>query len=149
VPFPEGEIRVEPTPAFLRHFVPAVWCDPPGPEEAGKTGVLYVTESPEANGQAHGRHETWAWAAAEAYPGFFLQRRVAAGLSSLVRRYLWTPLTVRGWALYVEELMAEAGLAGRRPSGCWERSAAGAAVHHSRRWAPHPGMTPTMPSPTR
>lgn len=111
VPLPEGEIRIEPTPAFLRHFVPAVWCDPPGPEEPGKAGVLYVTDSPGANGQAHGRHETWAWAAAEAYPGFFLQRRVAAGLSSLVRRYLWTPVTVRGWALYVEELMAEAGLA--------------------------------------
>jgi len=111
VPLPEGEIRVEPTPAFLRHFVPAVWCDPPGPEETARTGVLYVTESSGHNGHAHGRHETWAWAAAEAYPGVFLQRRVAAGLSSLVRRYLWTPVTVRGWSLYVEELMAEAGLA--------------------------------------
>jgi uncharacterized protein (DUF885 family) len=111
VPLPEGEIRVEPTPAFLRHFVPAVWCDPPGPEETGTNGVLYVTESAGANGMAHGRHETWAWAAAEAFPGFFLQRRIAAGLPSLVRRYLWTPVTVRGWALYVEELMAEAGLA--------------------------------------
>ena len=103
---PSAELRVEATPRFLQHFLPAVWCVPPGPEEHSRPGRLYVS------GTRHSRHETWAWAAAEVWPGHFLQRQTAAAQRSLVRRYLWTPLTVRGWALYAEELLAEAGFAG-------------------------------------
>ncbi len=107
---PSAELRVEHTPPFLRHFVPAVWCAPAGPEEGSRAGRLYVSEA--GSGTVHCRHETWAWAAAEAWPGHFLQRQTAAAQRSLVRRYLWTPLTVRGWALYAEELLADAGFAG-------------------------------------
>jgi uncharacterized protein (DUF885 family) len=110
VALPPAELRVEPTPRFLQHFLPVVWCVPPGPEETSRPGRLYVSDA-EA-GAGHSRHETWAWAAAEAWPGHFLQRQTAATQRSLVRRYLWTPLTVRGWALYAEELLAEAGFAG-------------------------------------
>jgi uncharacterized protein (DUF885 family) len=110
VGMPSAELRVELTPRYLHHFLPAVWCVPPGPEEASRPGRLYVSGAD--SGTVHSRHETWAWAAAEAWPGHFLQRQTAAAQRSLVRRYLWTPLTVRGWALYAEELLAEAGFAG-------------------------------------
>jgi len=110
VAMPSGDLRVESMPGYLQHFLPSVWCVPPGAEEAQRPGRLYVG-APES-GSRHSRHETWAWAAAEGWPGHFLQRQAAAGQRSLVRRYLWTPLTVRGWALYAEELLAEAGFAG-------------------------------------
>jgi len=110
VALPAAGLLVESTPRFLEHFVPAVWCEPPSPDEAGREGRLYVSEA--SGGAVHSRHETWAWAAAEAWPGHFLQRQTAAGQRSLVRRHLWTPLTVRGWALYSEQLLAEAGFAG-------------------------------------
>jgi uncharacterized protein (DUF885 family) len=109
VALPASDLRVELTPPFLQHFVPAVWCEPPSPAEASRGGRLFIT-GPDG-GAVHSRHETWAWAAAEAWPGHFLQRQTAAVQRSLVRQYLWTPLTVRGWALYAEELMAEAGFA--------------------------------------
>lgn len=110
VALPTAELVVEETPPHLRHFLPAIWCVPPGPEEDGRAGRLYVASA--ASGALHSRHELWAWAAGEAWPGHFLERQVAASQRSLVRRYLWTPLTVRGWALYAEDLLAEAGFAG-------------------------------------
>ena len=110
VALPPSELQVMATPRFLEHYLPAVWCEAPSPDEAGRAGRLYVSEA--ADRTAHSRHETWAWAAAEAWPGHFLQRQTAAGQSALVRRHLWTPLTVRGWALYSEGLLADAGFAG-------------------------------------
>jgi len=112
VDLPSAELLIETTPPFLRHFLPSVWCVPPGPEERGRPGRLYVSEDGEAS--LHSRHETWAWAAAEIWPGHFLQRCTAAAQGSLVRKHLWTPLTVRGWSLYAEELLADAGFAGSR-----------------------------------
>lgn len=110
VALPSAELRVEATPPFLQHFLPAVWCEPPSPGERARGGCLYISDA--EGGAVHSRHETWAWAAAEAWPGHFLERLTAAEQPSLVRQYLWTPLTVRGWALYAEELLAEAGFAG-------------------------------------
>lgn len=110
VTLPSSPLRVESTPRFLQHFLPAVWCDPPSPAERARGGRLFISDA--EGGAPHSRHETWAWAAAEVWPGHFLQRETAAGQASLVRQYFWTPVTVRGWALYAEELLAEAGFAG-------------------------------------
>lgn len=112
VALPSAALLIETTPQFLRHFLPSVWCVPPGPEEPAWPGRLYVSESGES--PLHSRHETWAWAAAEVWPGHFLQRTTAAAQPSLIRKHLWTPLTVRGWSLYAEELLAKAGFAKSR-----------------------------------
>jgi uncharacterized protein (DUF885 family) len=48
-------------------------------------------------------------AAHEAYPGHHLQLVTSQGLGSEVRRHLWTPIMVEGWALYSEQLMNEVG----------------------------------------
>jgi uncharacterized protein (DUF885 family) len=45
----------------------------------------------------------------EAYPGHHLQLVTAQGLGSQVRRHVWTPVMVEGWALYCEQLMDESG----------------------------------------
>jgi uncharacterized protein (DUF885 family) len=45
----------------------------------------------------------------EAYPGHHLQLLTSQDLPSEVRRHIWTPVMVEGWALYAEELMEESG----------------------------------------
>jgi len=45
----------------------------------------------------------------EVYPGHHLQLLSMQGLGSEVRRHIWTPIMVEGWALYCEQLMEEAG----------------------------------------
>jgi uncharacterized protein (DUF885 family) len=45
----------------------------------------------------------------EAYPGHHLQLLTAQGLGSEVRRHIWSPVMVEGWALYSEQLMDETG----------------------------------------
>jgi uncharacterized protein (DUF885 family) len=59
--------------------------------------------------QDHCRHEFAATALHEGYPGHHLQIGHALNLSSETRRNIWSPLTVEGWALYCEDLMAEQG----------------------------------------
>ena len=45
----------------------------------------------------------------EGYPGHHLQMVTAQTLASETRKCVWTPLTVEGWALYCEDMMAEEG----------------------------------------
>jgi uncharacterized protein (DUF885 family) len=45
----------------------------------------------------------------EVYPGHHLQLLTMEGLGSEVRRHIWSPIMVEGWALYCEQLMEEAG----------------------------------------
>ena len=63
----------------------------------------------------------------EAYPGHHLQLVTAQELRSEVRRHLWTPVMVEGWALYCEQLMDEAGYYASPSSGCssWSTSSGG------------------------
>ena len=57
----------------------------------------------------HCRFEVPATALHEGYPGHHLQLVHAQQQPSHVRRYVWTPLTVEGWALYCEDMMADEG----------------------------------------
>jgi uncharacterized protein (DUF885 family) len=45
----------------------------------------------------------------EGYPGHHLQISLANRAATKVRRQIWTPVMVEGWALYCEELMGERG----------------------------------------
>ena len=45
----------------------------------------------------------------EAYPGHHLHLVTLQGLESEVRRHVWSPIMVEGWALYCEQLMEETG----------------------------------------
>ena len=45
----------------------------------------------------------------EGYPGHHLHMLTLQSLPSMVRRVLWSPLTVEGWALYCEDMMGEEG----------------------------------------
>jgi hypothetical protein len=113
---PEAPVEVVPTPAFLAPLVPFAAYEPPPIYLSDRTGRFYVTPPdpslpPEVYAQqrrGHCVHGIPAMVAHEAYPGHHLQLVMAQGLGSEVRRHVWSPIMVEGWALYSEQLMAEA-----------------------------------------
>lgn len=118
VTVPEGELRVEPTPAFLKPIVPFAAYQPPGAFSDDRRGRFFVTvpgdgdvPAPKADSQlqAHCVHDLPATAVHEAYPGHHLQFLTAHAQPRTVRRAIGTPLFYEGWALYCEELMREEG----------------------------------------
>jgi uncharacterized protein (DUF885 family) len=112
VTIPEGTLEVIETPAFLRPLMPFAAYSPPPAFGATRNGTFYVTSpqagEPRANGH-YSQHEIAATAVHEAWPGHHLQMLTARSAVSEVRRVTWSPVTVEGWALYCEELMAEHG----------------------------------------
>ncbi len=117
VTLPEAPVEVVPTPAFLASLVPFAAYEPPPLYLPDRTGRFYVTEPdptlpPEAFAQqrrGHCTHGIPAMVAHEAYPGHHLQLVTAQELGSEVRRHIWSPIMVEGWALYSEQLMGETG----------------------------------------
>jgi uncharacterized protein (DUF885 family) len=116
-PIPEAPLGVVPTPPFMRPVIPFAAYDSPGAYTRDRTGWFYVTvpdprlpqDQQERILRDHCRYELAATALHEGYPGHHLQLVIAKSLSSDVRKNLWTPLTVEGWALYCEDMMAEQG----------------------------------------
>jgi len=116
-PIPKAPLGVIPTPAFMRPVIPYAAYDSPGAYSRDRTGWFYVTvpdsRLPSAQQERilrdHCRYELAATALHEGYPGHHLQLVIAKELPSHVRKNLWTPLTVEGWALYCEDMMGEEG----------------------------------------
>ena len=117
VSLPPDPVDVVATPGFLVALVPFAAYQPPPIFLTEQTGRFYVTQ-PDAAAPAetrarqrrgHCRHAIPAMVAHEAYPGHHLQLVTAQGLPSQVRRHIWTPVMVEGWALYCEQLMDESG----------------------------------------
>jgi uncharacterized protein (DUF885 family) len=114
---PAGQVEVVPTPAFLASLVPFAAYEPPPIYLGEQVGRFYVTPpnpklppaAIEQQRRGHCRHAIPAMVVHEAYPGHHLQLLTAQGLGSEVRRHLWTPVMVEGWALYCEQLMRETG----------------------------------------
>jgi uncharacterized protein (DUF885 family) len=109
---PEGTLEVVETPAFLRPLLPFAAYSAPPAFGKGRNGTFYVTSprpgEPETKGH-FSLHEVAATAVHEAWPGHHLHMLSGRSALSDVRRVSWTPITVEGWALYCEELMAEQG----------------------------------------
>jgi uncharacterized protein (DUF885 family) len=109
---PDAPVDVVPTPPFLTALVPFAAYEPPPIYLGAPRGRFYVTPPDPAVPQqrrGHCRHAIASMVAHEAYPGHHLQLVTAQGLRSEVRRHLWTPVMVEGWALYCEQLAGEAG----------------------------------------
>jgi uncharacterized protein (DUF885 family) len=117
VGIPTSPVEVVATPRFLVSLVPFAAYEPPPIFLGQQTGRFYVTRPdptlPPATlalmRRGHCRHAIPAMVAHEAYPGHHLQLVRAQELPSQVRRHLWTPVMVEGWALYCEQLMEESG----------------------------------------
>ena len=114
---PSTPVDVVATPSFLAALVPFAAYEPPPIYLPAQRGRFYVTRPdpslpPEAVAQVrrgHCSHGIPAMVVHEAYPGHHLQLVTAQELGSEVRRHLWTPVMVEGWALYCEQLMDETG----------------------------------------
>jgi hypothetical protein len=117
VSLPAESVDVVTTPSFLLTLVPFAAYEPPPIFLSHQTGRFYVTPPdaslpPEVQARqrrGHCRFAIPSMVAHEAYPGHHLQLTTAQGLASQVRRHVWTPVMVEGWALYCEQLMDEAG----------------------------------------
>ncbi|OYV72304.1 MAG: hypothetical protein B7Z72_05055, partial [Gemmatimonadetes bacterium 21-71-4] len=109
VSIPEGSLQVVATPPFMQPLIPFAAYDPPGAFGAARVGWFYVSLPEEAQLREHSVHELAMTALHEGYPGHHLQHLVAQAQPSPVRRVVWTPLSVEGWALYCEAMMAEEG----------------------------------------
>jgi hypothetical protein len=117
VTVPATPVEVLPTPAYLATLVPFAAYEPPPIYLQGQTGRFYVTGpdsslSPEAGAhqrRGHCIHAIPVMVAHEVYPGHHLQLVTREKLESEVRRHIWSPIMVEGWALYAEQLMDEAG----------------------------------------
>lgn len=105
------------TPPWLRPTLPFAAYEPPPIYLPARPGRFFVTEpEPGLDPAAHARklreHAVYglpSLIAHEAWPGHHLQITTAQALSSEVRRHLWSPIMVEGWALYCEGLMDELG----------------------------------------
>ncbi len=115
MPLPDGPLAVVATPGYLRPVIPLAAYLPPGACSADRTGRFFVTPPVgSGNGADHGlrdhcTHEIPATALHEGYPGHHLHFLTAHGSPRLTRRFLFTPVTVEGWALYCEDMMGEEG----------------------------------------
>ena len=109
VTVPDGSLDVVETPSFMQPLIPFAAYDPPGAFAEQRTGWFFVSVPEEAQLREHSAHELALTALHEGYPGHHLQHLVAQAQPSPVRRVVWTPLTVEGWALYCEEMMGEEG----------------------------------------
>ena len=114
---PSAPVEVVPTPSFLTSLVPFAAYEPPPIFLGAQRGRFYVTPPDPSlpadvvaqQRRGHCRHGIPAMAAHETYPGHHLQLVTQQHLTSEVRRHLWTPVMVEGWALYCEQLMVEVG----------------------------------------
>jgi hypothetical protein len=112
---PAAPVEVVPTPAFLTPLIPFAAYEPPPIYLPDRPGRFYVTAPdpslpPEAFAQqrrGHCSHAIPIMVAHEAYPGHHLQLVTAQGLGSEVRRHIWSPIMVEGWAVYCEQLLCE------------------------------------------
>ncbi|MEX0691577.1 MAG: DUF885 domain-containing protein [Gemmatimonadales bacterium] len=105
----ETPLEVVATPGFLAPVIPFAAYQPPGAFAPDGVGRFYVTEAQDGALRDHARHEIPVTALHEGWPGHHLQFARASRLERVVRRVISTPVTVEGWALYCEDLLAEQG----------------------------------------
>ena len=116
-PIPAVPLDVIATPEFMRPLIPFAAYDSPGPYAADPRGLFYVTVPDPGLTEAarervlrdHSRHEIAATSLHEGYPGHHLQLVLTQSNPSETRKNVYTPLTLEGWALYCEEMMADEG----------------------------------------
>jgi uncharacterized protein (DUF885 family) len=120
VTLPEGaEIRIVPTPRFLRGLVPGYAYEPPGPFDTKQVGLFYVPLPTDLDAEAKYDYQRSIAGRTirgvvvhEVYPGHHLQIVIANRNPSYIRRLQEDLFTMEGWAFYCEEMMGEAGYRG-------------------------------------
>lgn len=122
VTVPDDPVKVVLTPEFQRG-VAVAYCDPPGPLDKGQSTFYKISPIPDdwTDAQADsflreynlfGMQEVTIH---EAMPGHYLQLAHSNRYPSVLRSVLFSGSFVEGWAVYAQDLMAEAGYLDRDP----------------------------------
>jgi hypothetical protein len=121
----EEPLQIMWTPVFLRSFGGAM-LDSPGPLDRKEKAFFAVTPIPEEwtpeQKESYLREDNDRMMKLlvihEAVPGHYLQGVYSNRCSSLARTILWSGVFAEGWAVYVTQVMMDAGYAGDDP-GLW------------------------------
>lgn len=116
VTVPTDPVKIILTPEFQRG-VAVAYCDPPGPLDKGQSTFYKISPIPEdwTDAQAdsflreynvYGMQEVTIH---EAMPGHYLQLAHSNRYPSVLRSVLFSGTFVEGWAVYAQDIMAEAG----------------------------------------
>lgn len=102
-------LLIEQTPPYLVPLVPLAAYVPAGALEEDQTGRFLVSASANGKGQGRSEYDLAVIAVHEAIPGHHAHMSISHALDRPVRRLLFSPVMVEGWALYCESLLAELG----------------------------------------
>lgn len=122
VTVPTDPVKIILTPEFQRG-VAVAYCDPPGPLDKGQSTFYKISPIPDdwTDAQAdsflreynvYGMQEVTIH---EAMPGHYLQLAHSNRYPSVLRSVLFSGSFVEGWAVYAQDIMAEAGYLGSDP----------------------------------
>lgn len=119
----EEPMQIVWTPKFLRSFGGAMLI-PPGPLDRGLDSFFAITPMPDDWGEE--RRESYLreqnlrmlrlLTIHEAVPGHYLQLAYSNRSDSLVRAIFWSGVFAEGWAVYVTQVMMDAGYGGDDPA---------------------------------
>jgi uncharacterized protein (DUF885 family) len=111
------------TPKFLRSFGGAMLI-PPGPLDRGLDSFFAITPMPddwsderkESYLREQNARQLRLLTIHEAVPGHFLQLAYANRTKSLVRAIFWSGVFAEGWAVYITQVMMDAGYGADDPA---------------------------------
>jgi uncharacterized protein (DUF885 family) len=116
VGLPDDPLAIEWTPRFLRSLAGAMF-DAPGPLDVGQRSFYYITPVPdewtpdqvESYLREHNDRMLRIITIHEAVPGHYLQLMASNRCPSLPRAVLGSGVFAEGWAVYVTQVMIDAG----------------------------------------
>lgn len=122
ITLPEEPLVITWTPVFLRAAARA-FLDSPGPLDRGQRSHFWITPPDESEGPdavaSYLREENDAALRAlsihEGIPGHYLQLAASNGCDSLTRTVFANGMFAEGWAVYVTQVMYDAGYAAEDP----------------------------------
>jgi uncharacterized protein (DUF885 family) len=123
ISLPSDPLKIIWTPAFLRPYGGA-FLSPPGPLDKGQDSYFFITPPDETHGAAAVesalREDNYRMlsltAIHEAIPGHYLQLVASNSSPSLTRSVFWNGPFVEGWAVYVTQVMMDAGYGADDPA---------------------------------
>jgi uncharacterized protein (DUF885 family) len=123
VTLPDDPLAIEWTPRFLRSLAGAMF-DAPGPLDVGQRSFYYITPVPDdwTSGQVgsylreHNDRMLRLITIHEAVPGHYLQLMASNRCPSLPRAVLGSGVFAEGWAVYVTQVMVDAGYGADDPA---------------------------------
>jgi len=123
ISLPSEPLQVIWTPLFMRPYGGA-FLSPPGPLDKGQASYYFITPPDETKGpeavESYLREDNFRaqrlTSIHEAIPGHYLQLNASNHSKSLARSVFWSGPFAEGWAVYVTQVMMDAGYGDADPA---------------------------------